>query len=105
MSIDEFFGPVIHSYSREQAVADGVLEYVAHLGETPVYATVGCAQRLGLGDDQVILEVFAQVLQALLLDDPEDDEYRKLRVFERDGAKYWAIEEPGVLTLLRPGDY
>ena len=105
MTIETFFGPVIHTFSREQAVADGVLEHVADIGEVPVYATVGCVHHLELNDNQTLLEVLAQVQQALLIDDPEDDERRRLRVLQRGEVKFWVIEEPGVITLLRPGDY
>ena len=44
----EAFGEVIHSYTREQAVEDGVLVELGKVGNVPVLATTNCYHRAGL---------------------------------------------------------
>ena len=78
---------------------------MAQLGCLPVYSTTNIFHTLGLDDPDTIDEVIRASVRALLEPDPEDYGGRKLRALEKDGKTYWAILEPGVLTLLLPEDY
>ena len=95
--------PVISSYTTEQAEADGVIAKVGYLksGE-PVYFTTNLLAQ-GYEDMQKRIELVHRGLELLKHPDPEDTEYMRLRVIERDRA--WVIYEPGKLTYLRPEDY
>jgi hypothetical protein len=107
--IEELFGPVIFSYTTEQAVEDGVLVPVGmyHLGDSaeqwPVYFTATLMAEGYQEDAQKRADLVYRGIRLLMTPDPEDSPTMHLRVIEPDEA--WVIAEPGKLTYLRPEDY
>jgi hypothetical protein len=93
---------VIHSYTTEQAVEDGVLVEVGCVGPHKVYFTRSLFDE-GYEDLRRRADLVNQGLRLLLRPDHEDTSYMRLRVIEKD--RIWVIAEPGKLTYLKPEDY
>lgn len=100
--LEELFGPVIYSYTTEQAVEDGVLVHAGSVGQHQVYFT-RTLWDAGYSDLQERIDLVNRGIELLRQPDPEDSKYMKLRVIEKD--KLWVIAEPGKLTYLKPDDY
>ena len=94
---------VIYTYTREQAIEDGVLVPVGHIGNQSVVFTSNLFAD-GYEDEQKRKELVNRGLTMLRQPDPEDSDYMKLRVIEKD--KIWVIWHAGEgFTFMRPEDY
>ena len=100
--LNDLFGPVIFSYTTEQAVEDGILIHTGSVGEHRIYFTRTLWDE-GYEDLQKRIDLVNQGIDLLRQPDPEDTRYMKLRVIEKD--KIWVIAEFGKLTYLTPEDY
>jgi len=100
--LEDLFGPIISSYTTEQAVEDGVLIHTGNVGPHQVYFTHSLWEE-GYSDLARRIELVNRGLDLLRQRDPEDSPYMKLRVIEQD--KIWVIAERGKLTYLKPEDY
>ena len=100
--IEELFGPVISTYTAEQAVEDGVLVYVGDVGREKVYFTNNLFSQ-GYDDYMKRLELVHRGLGMLSKPDEQDTDYMMLRVIEKD--KIWVIEDGQGITFMHPDDY
>ena len=101
--MDNLFGSnLIFKYSRERAIADGVLIPVGMAGSLSVVFTAALFSDY-YADPQKITSLVNQGLELLRQPDPEDSDCMKLRVI---GPETWIIynTEEGI-TLLKPEDY
>jgi type I site-specific restriction endonuclease len=100
--IEDFFGPVIYSYTAEQAVEDGVLIYTGDVGKEKVYFTNTLFSQ-GYEDYMKRIELVNKGLSMLSKPDPEDSRYMMLRVIEKD--RIWVIRDGQGYTFMTPSDY
>ena len=106
--VDTIFGklPVVFSYSREEAVQDGVLVSVGKIGiidgdeNTDVVFTANLFKNYK--DNAELYSIVKKGIELLNKPDPEDDG-RKLRVIEE--GKIWVIYDGDGITFLKPEDY
>jgi len=96
--------PVISTYTLEQAIDDGVLVKVGQCGRYSVIFTANLFYD-GYEDKDKRGELINRGLTMLKLPDPEDSEFMRLRVLEKD--RIWVIfdTQGEILTWLRPEDY
>ena len=98
-------GPFIVSYTREQAIADGVLIPVGLVG-TQRGRFIGVCFTAHLfeafKDPKKRRRLVEEGLDALRKPDPEDTPHRRLRVLR---GKYWVILDGDGITFLYPEDY
>ncbi|MDA1191170.1 MAG: hypothetical protein O3A46_05720 [Candidatus Poribacteria bacterium] len=97
--------PVIVEYTREQAIADGVLVptgLVGYKGGKFVQVCFTAHLFEAFKDATERDRLVSEGLKALRRSDPEDTRYRLLRVLRR---KYWVILDGDGITFLYPSDY
>lgn len=104
---NKWFEEVIHRYTTDEAVADGVLVRCGFVTVNdnelwPVYLTRTLFED-GFQDRSRQRDLIELGLRRLRQPDPEDSAWMRLRVLEKDKA--WVIAEPGKLTYLKPEDY
>lgn len=94
---------VIYSYTREQAIEDGVLILSGTVGATSVVFTSNLFAD-GYEDKEKRIALVNRGLEMLRQPDLEDSDYMKLRVIEKD--KIWVIWHAGEgFTFMKPEDY
>ena len=100
----EPFGNVISVYTQEEAIEDGILVPVGRLtsGQKVVF-TRSLFESGGYEDQVKRIELVQKGLNLLRRPDPEDTDYMKLRVIEKD--QIWVIADGNGLTFMRPDDY
>ncbi|MDA1190055.1 MAG: hypothetical protein O3A46_00045 [Candidatus Poribacteria bacterium] len=107
---DDFWGESVHTYTREEAIADGTLVQVGALvrpqtPERPGTSVTICFTAALFADFQDETERDALIregVHALAQPDPEDTDAMKLRVLRE---QYWVILDGDGLTFLYPSDY
>lgn len=97
----DFFGELISSYTKEDAVEDGQQSIIGSIGKDKVYITSTIIDEFDNEDRQKVL--VDRVKAALDISDPEDTDYMKLRVLEKD--KLWVIKAADGITIIHPSDY
>jgi len=100
--------PVISSYTRKQAIEDGLLVYVGDvICQSGAKVSVAFTRALfddgGYEDKEKRVALVKTAVETLNKPDCEDTEYMKLRVVEKD--RIWAIADGDGITILRPEDY
>ena len=103
MEEDEFFGPVISKYTAKDAVEDGVFVEVGSLGKEPVYITTNLFESGGYEDQDKRVSLVNKGLDLLRKEDPEDSDYMRLRVIEKD--EIWVVYNGEGITFMKPEDY
>ena len=93
---------VIYTYSREQAIEDGVLVSVGSVGNQSVVFTTNLFKD-GYEDKDKRIALVNRGLDMLKQPDPEDTPYMHLRVIEKD--KIWVIWNGEGFTFMKPEDY
>ena len=93
---------VISTYTLEQAIEDGVLVRVGLCGKYPVIFTSNLFSE-GYEDKGKRMTLVNKGLEMLKVPDPEDTEYMRLRVIEKD--KIWVIADGQAITFMKPSDY
>ena len=94
---------VIYSYTREQAIEDGVLILSGTVGAISVVFTSNLFAD-GYEDKEKRIALVNRGLEMLRQPDSEDSAYMKLRVIEKD--KIWVIWHAGEgFTFMKPEDY
>lgn len=94
---------VIFAYTQAQAIEDGVLIVVGYCGKERVVFTSNLFYD-GYSETERRRELVMRGLGLLKLPDPEDSEYMKLRVIEKD--KLWVIWSAGEgFVFMKPEDY
>jgi len=101
---EDLFGNVISTYTQEQAIEDGILVPVGQLtsGQRVVF-TRNLFESGGYEDTERRVQLVEEGLSLLRKPDPEDTDYMKLRVIEKD--RIWIIVDGNGLTFMRPEDY
>ena len=97
--------PVIVTYTREQAIADGVLVPTGLIGfRGGKFVQVCFTAHLfaDFKDGAKRGRLVREGLKALKHPDPEDTRYRLLRVLRK---RYWVILDGDGITFLYPDDY
>ena len=94
---------VIFAYTQAQAIDDGVLVHVGWCGGMKVIFTSNLFAE-GYEDAEKRRALVMKGVEMLKKPDPEDSQYMKLRVIEKD--KIWVIWNTGEgITFLKPEDY
>ena len=94
---------VIFAYTQAQAIEDGVLIVVGYCGKERVVFTSNLFYD-GYDDAQRRRELVTRGLELLRLPDPEDSEYMKLRVIEKD--KLWVVwDASDGFVFMKPEDH
>ena len=100
---DEFFGPVISKYTAKDAVEDGIFVEVGSVGKHPVYFTTNLFESGGYEDCDKRVGLVKHGLDMLSEYDPEDSDYLRLRVIEKD--EIWVVYNGEGITFMKPEDY
>ena len=100
---DEFFGPVISKYTARDAVDEGISVEVGSVGENPVYFTTNLFESGGYRDHDKRVGLVKRGLDMLNEYDPEDSDYMRLRVIEKD--EIWVVYNGEGITFMKPEDY
>jgi hypothetical protein len=100
---DEFWGPVISKYTARDAVEDGIFIEVGSVGDRPVYFTSNLFESGGYDDREKRIALVKKGLDLLGESDPEDSEYMRLRVIEKD--EIWVVYNAEGFTFMKPEDY
>jgi hypothetical protein len=100
--------PIVSSYTREQAIEDGLLVYVGDViwqsgSRVSVAFTRALFDEGGYENKEKRIALVKTAIEMLNKPDCEDTEYMRLRVVEKD--KIWAIADGDGITILRPEDY
>jgi type I site-specific restriction endonuclease len=100
----ELFGNVVSIYTQEQAIEDGILVHVGQLttGQKVVF-TSNLFETGGYKDQDKRTNLVQKGISLLQHPDPEDTDYMKLRVIEKN--QIWVIADGNGLTFMRPEDY
>lgn len=93
---------VIYTYTREQAIDDGILVPVGKVGNQSVVITSNLFKE-SYEDEEKRKALVNRGLELLRQPDPEDTSYMKLRVIEKD--KIWVIWNGEGFTFMKPEDY
>lgn len=93
---------VIYTYTREQAIEDGILVPVGFIGSQSVVITANLFKE-GYEDEQKRKDLINRGLELLRQPDPEDTEDMKLRAIEKN--KIWVIWNAEGFTYMKPEDY
>ncbi len=100
---DELFGNVISRYTARDAVEDGIFVEVGSVAEAPVYFTTNLFESGGYEDQEKRVGLVNKGLNMLQESDPEDSDYMRLRVIEKD--EVWVIYNREGITFMKPEDY
>jgi hypothetical protein len=93
---------IISSYSRQQAVEDGVLVEILRYKGRPVMATSHIAEELGLSE---LIKIFREFRVWRDKDKAKLPEEEQLFNMPVNGKKVWVIEDAEVDTIMYPEDY
>jgi len=97
----DFFGDVISSYTKEDAVRDGQQKVIGTDKGENIYIT---DTLIGDYDDaDKSEELVMRALKSLDIPNDEDTPYMKLRVLEE--GKLWVIKSADGITIMHPSDY
>ena len=99
---DELFGPVISKYTAKDAVGDGIFVEVGSVGKNPVYFTTNLFESGGYQDHHKRVGLVKCGLDMLNEYDPEDSDYMRLRVIEKD--EIWVVYNGEGITFMKPED-
>jgi type I site-specific restriction endonuclease len=100
---DDFWGPVISKYTAKDAVEDGIFVEVGSVGKNPVYFTTNLFESGGYQDYEKRVNLVKRGLDMLNKEDPEDSDYMRLRVIEKD--EIWVVYNGEGITFMKPEDY
>ena len=102
--MEEFFGEPIHTYTRQQAIEDGVLIHVGDVNTNLGTISICFTSNLfsDYRDETSRRDLIRQAIRLFSQPDEEDDGYRRMRVIDSDT---WVIWDGDGITLLRPEDY
>ena len=108
---DEFWGEPIHTYTREDAIADGTLVQVGAVvrvqlpGQPKASVTICFTSALYVDfQDQAQRDaLIREGVRALAQPHPDDTESMRLRVLRDESI--WVILDGDGLTFLYPSDY
>src|ERR1051326_2755336 len=101
-TLEDIFGPVISSFSAEDAVKDGVFMKVGRLGFIIFYLTSNLYNE-GYEDSEKLEELLRKGIEMLAVNDNEDTNTMKLRVIQKN--KIWVTLTGDGITFMKPGDY
>jgi len=93
---------VISRYTRQQAVADGILVELTRFRGVPVMATTHLVREVSRGQLIDVWEEFKVWKETVEQTLPEEE---RLFVTTKNGKKVWVIEDPEAFTLMYPEDY
>ena len=93
---------IISRYSRQQAVADGILVEVLRFNGKPVMATTHLAQEIGLDEVRAIWKEFRLWSDTVKPTLPEEEQ---MFATGANGRKVWVIEDSEAFTIMYPEDY
>ena len=103
MEEDDVFGPVISKYTAKDAVEDGIFVEVGYVGKEPVYFTTNLFESGGYDAYDKRISLVKKGLTLLGTQDPEDSDYMRLRVIEKD--EIWVVYNGEGITFMKPEDY
>ena len=93
---------ILSRYSRQQAVADGILVEVLRFNGKPVMATTHLAEEIGLDEVRAIWKEFRYWDVAVKPALKEEDQ---LFYTGANGKRVWVIENSEAFTIMYPEDY
>jgi hypothetical protein len=93
---------IISRYTRQQAVADGILVEVLRFNGKPVMATTHLAEEIGLDEVRAIWKEFRYWDEAVK---PVLSEDEQTFATGANGKRVWVIEDTEAFTIMYPEDY
>jgi hypothetical protein len=93
---------ILSRYSRQQAVADGILVEVLRCNGKPVLATAHLTQEIGLDEVRAIWREFRYWERAVK---PALREEEQMFSTGANGKRVWVIEDTEAYTIMYPEDY
>ena len=93
---------VISSYTRKQAVEDGMLVEILRWNGIPVMVTAHIRDEMSLAELYGIWHKFVMWKDTVEQTLPEEE---RLFVTEKNGKKAWVIEDTAAFTIMYPQDY
>jgi hypothetical protein len=94
--------PILSSYTRDQAVSDGLLVDVLQWNSRPVMATSHIRDEFGLSELLGIWHEFQAWKEKI---EPTLKEEDKLFSATKNNRKVWVIEDDEAFTIMYPEDY
>ena len=82
---------------------DGIFVEVGSAGKNPVYLTTNLFESGGYQDHDKRVGLVKRGLDMLNEYDPEDSDYMRLRVIEKE--EIWVVYNGEGITFMRPEDY
>ena len=104
--LEELFGPIVHVYTREEAIEDGVLVQVPYAHHDIVFTANLFDDYRSEAKKPARRSLITRGLTLLQQPDPEDlPDIRKLREIVK--GRVWVVEDcpNGPITFMRPEDY
>ena len=100
--------PIISEYTMDQAIEDGILIEVGEVQredgiKIKVVFTRTLFEEGGYEEKIKRVALINRGMELLKNSDPEDTDYMKLRVIEKD--KIWVIHDGNGITFMKPEDY
>ena len=96
--------PLVYSYTRKQAIEDGILIPLGHIDGVQIVFTTNIYFDNGYDKDEPKRkELISRGITMLAQPDPEDTPHMKLRVIEK--GKIWVIHDGDGITFMKPEDY
>ncbi|MBI4231899.1 hypothetical protein HY605_01590 [Candidatus Peregrinibacteria bacterium] len=96
--------PVVYSYTRKQAIEDGILVPLGHIDGMQIIFTTNLYFSENYDKDEPKRkELISRGLAMLAQPDPEDTNSMKIRVIEK--GKIWVIQDGDGITFMKPEDY
>lgn len=96
---------IIDSYTREDALKDGVIFELGKHGDTRIYVTSNCYHIAGLNNKVNRLEVIMEAVTALSKANSSDYDDYKFRELHRGIEALWVIWDGEAITIMIPTDY
>ena len=101
---EDIFDTVISVYTQDQAIQDGIHIEVGRLTtRQKIVFTRNLFETGGYEDRDKRILLVERSIALLRKSDPEDTDYMKLRVIEKD--RIWVVADGNGLTFMRPEDY
>ena len=94
---------VIHSYSLEEAVEDGLLSLVGRVGSRSVVVTIGIRTELPVEEWWQVVERFLIWQRQVELTLPEAERLFTYRA--SNGQTIWVIDDGDAITMMYPDEY
>jgi hypothetical protein len=98
----EFEDKVIHTYTKKQAIDDGLMVQVMHHNNKPVVATASVYSEV---NSAILISVWKEFLHWDKYIKPSLPEEDQLFYTGINGKRVWVMEDGEAFTIMYPEDY